>query len=138
MPMDRSRYPKNWNAIALQVKSEANWQCQDCGKPCRRPKQSPEDYVDWLLETFPDWGFELYDEIHDEEHGVIWLTRLGRYTLTVAHLDQDPANNDPKNLRALCNVCHLRYDAIPHARSRRRNRRAKLEADGQLSLALDA
>jgi len=57
--MDRKRYPKNWNAIALEVKSEANWQCQDCGKPCRRPQQSRDDFEEWLAENFPDWGAEM-------------------------------------------------------------------------------
>lgn len=138
MPMDRSRYPKNWNAIALQVKTEANWHCQDCDRPCRRPQEAPHDFEERVAEQSPDWGAEMYEETHDDEHGIVWVPLLGRFVLTVAHLDQDPANNDPKNLRALCSVCHLRYDAIPHARSRRRNRRAKLEADGQLSLAFDA
>ncbi|NPV54540.1 MAG: HNH endonuclease [Firmicutes bacterium] len=30
--------------------------------------------------------------------------------LTVAHLDHDPTNNDPENLRALCQLCHNRHD----------------------------
>jgi len=40
-----------------------------------------------------------------------------RRTLTVAHLDHDPANCASDNLRALCAPCHLRYDAQHHARS---------------------
>lgn len=31
--------------------------------------------------------------------------------LTVAHLDHDPTNCDPDNLRALCQRCHNGYDA---------------------------
>ena len=31
--------------------------------------------------------------------------------LTVAHLDHDPTNCDPDNLRALCQRCHSGYDA---------------------------
>lgn len=37
MPMDRSRYPDNWDEIALAVKEEADWKCEGCGKQCRRP-----------------------------------------------------------------------------------------------------
>ncbi|KKK44213.1 hypothetical protein LCGC14_3167410, partial [marine sediment metagenome] len=33
-----------------------------------------------------------------------------RVILTVAHLDHDPSNNDPENLRALCQMCHNVYD----------------------------
>lgn len=37
MPMDRRRYPPNWEEIALAVKEEADWTCEECGKRCRRP-----------------------------------------------------------------------------------------------------
>ena len=37
MPMERARYPRDWEAIALQVKEEAGWKCEVCGKQCRRP-----------------------------------------------------------------------------------------------------
>ena len=40
-------------------------------------------------------------------------------TLTVAHMDHNPANCDPSNLKALCAPCHLRYDAKHHAETRR-------------------
>ena len=45
-----------------------------------------------------------------------------KYTLTVAHLDHNPANCSPDNLKALCAPCHLRYDAMHHAETRRRKR----------------
>ena len=31
--------------------------------------------------------------------------------LAVAHLDQQPENNHPNNLKALCQRCHLKHDA---------------------------
>ena len=43
-----------------------------------------------------------------------------RYTLTVSHIDHNPANCAAENLRALCAPCHLRYDAKHHAESRAR------------------
>ncbi len=42
--------------------------------------------------------------------------------LTVAHLDHDITNNSFFNLRALCQKCHLRYDALMKARSRIKKR----------------
>lgn len=36
MPMERHRYPDNWDEIATQVKEEAGWKCEECGKQCRR------------------------------------------------------------------------------------------------------
>lgn len=54
--------------------------------------------------------------------------------LTVAHLDHQPENNDPANLMAACQACHLRYDAAHHRATAAANRRAAREAAGQLAL----
>lgn len=54
-----------------------------------------------------------------------------RVVLTVAHLDHDESNNDPSNLRALCQLHHLRHDARDNASRRRTNAAA---AVGQGSL----
>ena len=45
--------------------------------------------------------------------------------LTCAHLDQNPAHNDPAILAALCPRCHLRHDRQQHIRSAYRNRRRR-------------
>ena len=39
MPMDRTRYPPDWEEIARAVKQRANWVCEVCGKQCRRPDE---------------------------------------------------------------------------------------------------
>ena len=58
-----------------------------------------------------------------------------RVILTVAHLDHDPSNCSDDNLRALCQKCHLSYDAEHHAKNARRTRQAKLtEGMGRLDL----
>ena len=38
--------------------------------------------------------------------------------LATAHLDHDPSNNDPRNLAALCQRCHLEHDRGEHRRQR--------------------
>lgn len=38
-----------------------------------------------------------------------------KVVLTIGHLDQRPENDDPKNLKAWCQRCHLTYDARQHA-----------------------
>lgn len=45
------------------------------------------------------------------------------FTLTVAHLDHNPANCAADNLEAMCAPCHLRYDAKHHAETRRRKKK---------------
>lgn len=37
MPMDRKRYPTDWERIAFEVKEKAGWKCQQCGAQCRKP-----------------------------------------------------------------------------------------------------
>lgn len=121
MPMDRSRYAPNWDEIALKVKSDAGWECQECGRFCRMPTESWADFKRSML------GHMTPDD----------LKHPTRFVLTVAHLNQDPSDNDPSNLRALCAPCHLRHDA-PY---RAANSQAKRERAGQLTLlggAIDA
>ena len=50
-------------------------------------------------------------------------------TLTVAHIDHNPMNCDPDNLRALCAPCHLRYDAAHHSETRRLKRTAQMRME---------
>ena len=45
--------------------------------------------------------------------------------LTVAHLDHNPANCEPDNLRALCQMCHLNYDLKHHLRNASHTRSIK-------------
>lgn len=44
MPMDRKRYPKNWDEIAFKVKDAADWKCQICGIQCYRPGEKVSDH----------------------------------------------------------------------------------------------
>ena len=81
MPMDRSRYPADWKAIALSVKVKANWICRHCGKQCLQPG--------------------------DDRSGLS-PSVVGQNTLTVHHSDFRPENNRPENLIPLCAPCHLR------------------------------
>ncbi|MBR6262712.1 MAG: hypothetical protein IKR05_05790 [Prevotella sp.] len=48
-----------------------------------------------------------------------------KVVLTIAHLDHTPENCNPENLRALCQKCHLTYDAKHHAQTARQTREKK-------------
>ena len=37
MPMERERYPGDWERIARGIKEAAGWKCEKCGRQCRRP-----------------------------------------------------------------------------------------------------
>lgn len=94
MPMDRSRYPQNWEEIALDIKIKANWTCQECGLIC----------------------FDNHGQINSDNDDVDSLdlsdikairSFRARHTLTVHHRDFTPENNSDLNLIALCSACHL-------------------------------
>lgn len=130
MPMDRRLYPANWEQIAFGIKQEVNWQCEECGRPCRQPGEHDGDLMDRLLDSV--WGFDVFGEVETEEFGVVPVPKLGRFTLTVAHLNHIPEDCRRENLKALCSVCHCRYDLKAMATKRR----LKLERLGQMTLDL--
>ncbi|NEP59023.1 MAG: hypothetical protein F6K31_18705 [Symploca sp. SIO2G7] len=126
MPMIRDLYPANWDEIALQIKTEANWCCAECGRPCRQPGESPEDAIARIERSNHPKVSELWDVVEDAEP----VARLGRFKLTVAHLDHEPGNCDRNNLKALCAPCHGTYDL----KQMGRKRVLKAERAGQLRI----
>jgi hypothetical protein len=118
MPIEKDRYPTHWPTLALDLKSKQEWTCEHCGKQCRKPKEP--------LSVFAE---RVYGGIDGDD----WKEAVdcpGKFVLTTAHLDQNPANNDPNNLRALCSGCHLNYDRDYLAA----NAQAKRERRGQQNL----
>ena len=95
-PENRARYPKDWKCIADAIRERALQQCE--GSPvyptCRAPNGEPHPVTS------------------------------SRVVLTVAHLDHTPENCEPQNLKAMCQRCHLTYDAVHHARTAYATRKA--------------
>ena len=130
MPMNRDLYPSNWDDIARAIKDEASWHCEDCGRPCRLPGEDDGDLIDRLSDSV--WASDLTEDVETEEFGVVPVPKLGRFTLTVAHLNHIPEDCRRENLSAKCSVCHCRYDL----KAMETKRRLKMERLGQLSLEL--
>ena len=130
MPMKRELYPQNWEAIARAIKDKANWTCQTCGKPCRRPKEDLDDFVQRVP---PEWESHLYEQV-DDEFGVVDRLKPGRFVLTVAHINHTPSDCSEGNLIAECSVCHLRRDADLHRRNASHRRAIAQTVPGQMSL----
>lgn len=127
MHVDYSKYPANWNwkpEIRPTIPERAGNCCEFCGLKnyiyILRDKNGKAYTADQFENLSDQEIYELFPGPPKISHKVI---------LTVAHLDHDVNNNDPENLRALCQRCHLVYDAPEKARKRR-------EADGQLEFSL--
>ena len=109
MPMDRTLYPPDWEQISRRIRFErAKGACEECGAVHGQPH--------------PDTGSRVHEPTG--------------FALTTAHLDHNPANCADDNLKALCQRCHLAYDATLHALHAARTRRQKLIAAEQLTLEL--
>jgi hypothetical protein len=80
MPIDRKRYPTNWEQIALNVKQAAGWRCHHCQRLCLRPG-------------------EKLPSLNRSE----WTKAI----LCVHHANFMPEDNQPQNLIPLCTPCHL-------------------------------
>ena len=94
----RALYPKDWKALSLSIRERAGWQCEG----------SPGIYPDCRA-------------ANGKPHPVTG----SRVVLTVAHLDHDESSSDSANLRAMCQRCHLTYDARHHAANAAATRRRK-------------
>ncbi len=117
---NRALYPPRaeWLAIRARILSRAQHACEWCARRDR----------EWqVVGPGSQWVDSDVAHLDLESNGVEldegW--RLVKTILTVAHLDQDPTNNDDDNLRALCQRCHLTHDAGQHARNAARTRDRK-------------
>lgn len=116
MPIDYNRYPSDWSTRLHRIVWErAQGKCEQCGlahgqmvvsyKVPRYRGRKRVYRVVWLNQsTLPE----------------IKGAKLVRVILTKAHLDHDATNKHvhPSRLRLWCQLCHLRYDAIPKAARR--------------------
>ena len=137
-PENRDRYPANWKAISQQVRDGAGNICQRCGAPngvmIRRGKTRDGRAV-WRLASDSAYEdgrcAETGARIEDTSEDTCDWGDPVKVILTVAHLDHEPENCDPENLRAWCQRCHNAYDA-PMRRAGISARRKSERASGDL------
>ena len=114
-PENRGRYPANWPQISSRIRFvRARGRCE-CEGECGRSG---------CAGRCPN------------VHGQPAYNTGSIVVLTTAHLDHQPENCDPANLKAMCQGCHLRYDAPHHAETRRETRTREL-AQANTPLPLD-
>lgn len=95
----KARYPDDWPMISRAIRARANDRCEG----------SPGFYPDC-----------------EAENGKPHPVTGSRVVLTVAHLNHQPKDCGDHNLRAMCQRCHLTYDAAHHAENARQTRRAQM------------
>ena len=103
MPIDYKKYHPDWkDVIRPYILKRDNYCCKHCGIANRTG-------------FYRSGGKRV---IVDDDFIKAWCysqhIKLSKVVLTVAHLDHDILNNEYNNLAALCQACHLKYDAHIH------------------------
>lgn len=119
----RAAYPpaKEWKLLRTRILERAGNACEcrgECGlthegERCAAPNSKfvKRNTFEGVTHVYEHDGCSLCLGGDDECRPVLIV-------LTTAHLDHDPTHNDDSNLRALCQLCHLRYDRHEHAATR--------------------
>ena len=148
-PENLARYPSDWKSISASIRERAGHRCEwhDGKHRCRACQYAVGnwDKRDGLWLWFPTCGNGPHDAAGQ---GMSWPD-MQRWTfsearqfaaesyvgeglpaivivLTVAHLDHQPENCDPANLRAWCQRHHLAYDHQHHQANARATRLARV------------
>lgn len=121
-PENRARYPKDWDKISLDVRRRAQFRCELCDVPngawgYREGGRFVDVNKRQMIEMCKRGRDRLRPPFNFGENRIIEII------LTVAHLDHTPENCDPANLKAMCQKCHLEYDAEHHRQTAYRTRR---------------
>lgn len=107
---NKHRYPPNWREIRAAILERADDCCEQCGVPNYAYRARGEEAWTSNIGQAEAWAMD----------GM----KVSRVVLTIAHLDHQPENNDPGNLRALCQRCHLAWDKEHHQKTAYQTRRA--------------
>ena len=132
MPMDRSRYPADWQRISERRRRLSGGRCE-CRGECGHSHGLAFDHCDEDIHDcngcdgtgHGDCGAVMRAARCEARHAEPHPVTGSQVVLTVAHLDHDTSHNDDDNLRAMCQRCHLAYDAELHQRNARATRRRR-------------
>ena len=125
--MRRELYPPDWEAISLRIRALSGGRCE-CRGQCGTEHVGSID-----TDAAADRGRcpQLNGQPLRGRKRTVLGTLISRVVLTVAHLDHGKDDNSDANLCAMCQACHLRYDADQHRRNAALTRHMRRIATGQ-------
>ena len=114
MPIDYSKYPANWKTeIVPRILKRADYKCEFCGIENGYEVVSAKIYTRQQGRySYRTVWFKNVDDYERVSH-LFTSKKIVRVVLTIAHLDHDENNHNVTDdrLAALCQYCHLKYDA---------------------------
>ena len=118
-PEMREFYPVNWPEISRRVRFErAAGMCQGCCRPHGVTVRCLPDGR-WFDATLHIWRNGRGRPSRWPDLIETARMRQTRVVLAAAHLDHDPGNNRLRNLKSLCQRCHIIHDRSHHLAQRR-------------------
>ena len=115
----RALYPPHWRELSARVRFErAGGRCQGCGRPHLVQLRCLPDGR-WFDEALGSWRDRRGRPARWPDLVEATRLRITRVVLAAAHLDHDPSHNRLRNLRALCQRCHMLHDRPYHLAQRR-------------------
>jgi len=132
MPIDYKNYPANWKTeIRPAILERANNCCEFCGVHNHsdgfRNKEGRFYTTEFIIEELESTGLDMFDDELSHCIQNDGKAKPIKIVLTIAHLDHDTTNNDPTNLKALCQRCHNRYDIEHRKENRKKTNQQTLE-----------
>lgn len=119
-PQYRWFYPIDWPQISASIRfGRAKGHCERCGRPHGRLVLHLGDGRWWDEEAkiWRNGRGRVISRLAEPTAGDERLLTTRVY-LAAAHLDHDPGNNRPRNLKAFCQRCHMLHDRNEHRRRR--------------------
>jgi len=118
-PELRDLYPSHWKELSKRVRFErAGGLCQTCGRPHGQTVRSLPDGR-WYDPEGKIWRDGRGRNARWPDLEQMIRVKTTRVVLATAHLDHDPTNNRLRNLRSLCQRCHMIHDRPYHLAQRR-------------------
>jgi 5-methylcytosine-specific restriction endonuclease McrA len=110
MPCDYSKYPEDWQEIRKRTLDFARNHCEECHVKNGAVIVRSEDGTCWYdPDTDYYYRYPSGERIEGRFEADLREKSI-KIVLTISHTDHDTTNNDPANLRALCQQCHNRHD----------------------------
>ena len=117
-PELRPLYPPHWRELSRRIRFErAGGRCQTCRRPHLAQIRCLPDGR-WFDEAARTWCDRRGRPARWPDLVEAVQLRTTRVVPAAAHLDGDPSNNRLRNLRSLCQRCHMLHDRPQHLAQR--------------------